>query len=313
MAVTGTPSNHYKYQRQRGEVRLKAQLHNVSLTFADATNKITLPSSAVTAGFEVGDRIVTNSANAGNQGPFTITAIGGGGNVELTVVLTSTGGPVAFTDGTENNLTIGTYLVKVLLMRSGFVFDKDTHATLSNTKGTTGSIATIAFVDGGAGNDSITDSGNGFLTAGFVVGNSITVDSTSNLNDGTYVILAVSAGTIEVATGSLTAESAAAAGATTITADDELATAAGYTQNTKLTGVITLDEDDTNDRSDGTFPTVTWTAAGGSIGPTPGAILYDDASGDNTILGYIDFDGEKTATDTTTFNIASGTLREMGA
>ena len=301
MPVTGTPSNHYKYQRQRGEVRLKAQLHNVSLTFADATNKITLPSSAVTAGFEVGDRIVTNSANAGNQGPFTITAIGGGGNVELTVALTSTGGAVAFTDGTENNLTIGTYMVKVLLMRSGFVFDKDTHATLLNLKAATGALN----LDTTTGTNTITRGSGSFVTDGFVVGNKVTL-ANSATQDGVYTLATVSA--LEVTTVEALATEAGS-GNETLTAEDELATGSGYTKDTKLTGVITLDEDDVNDRSDGTFPTVTWTAAGGSIGPTPGAILYDDASSDNTILGYIDFDGEKTATDTTTFNIASGTIR----
>ena len=64
---------------------------------------------------------------------------------------------------------------------------------------------TIAFVDGGGGNDSITDSDNGFVTAGFAVSDIIEVQG-SDLNDGEYTILSVVAGTIEVATGSLTAE-----------------------------------------------------------------------------------------------------------
>lgn len=67
---------------------------------------------------------------------------------------------------------------------------------------------TIAFVDGGGGNDSITDSGSGFLTAGFLHPhrNITVVGSTSN-ND-TFEMLSVVAGTIEVPTGSLTAETA---------------------------------------------------------------------------------------------------------
>lgn len=301
MAVTGTPSNHFKNQRQKGNIRLKAQLHNVSLTFTDATNLITLPSSAVTAGFEVGDKIVTNSANAGNRGPFTITGIGGGGNVELTVVLTSTGGAVTFTDGTEAGLTIGTYLVKVLLMRSGFVFNQDNHATLTNLKATTG-VFTPTFV---AATSKVTRGSGSFVTDGFVVGNKFTVTNTVS-NPGPFTIVSVSALEIVVNEAVI---GEVGSGDEVMTADDELATGNGYTQNTKLTGVITIDEDDTNNRSDGTFPTVTWTASVGSVGPTPGAILYDDASPDNTILGYIDFDGEQTATVGTTFNIAAGTIR----
>ena len=47
-----------------------------------------------------------------------------------------------------------------------------------------------------------------------------------------------------------------------------------------------------------------WTANGGSIGPTPGAIIFDDtvvASGatvpDDPIIGYINFGGEQTQAD----------------
>lgn len=61
----------------------------------------------------------------------------------------------------------------------------------------------IAFVDGGAGNDSITDTNSGL--AGFEVGDMITVEGSTS-NDGTYTILSVAAGTIEVPTASLTDE-----------------------------------------------------------------------------------------------------------
>jgi len=196
--------------------------------------------------------------------------------------------------------------IKVLLMRSGFVFNRDAHATRLNIKGVIGPVNTIAFVDGGGGNDSITDSGSGFLTAGLVAGNSFTISGSAS-NNVTLVALSVVAGTIEVATGSLTTEGAGAA--VTITADDELATGGGYTQDTKTTGATTVTEDDTNDRCDTTFPTVTWTAAGANIGPTPGAILYSDTSSDNTIIGYLDFGGEQTIVPPDSLNIGNGTLR----
>lgn len=57
---------------------------------------------------------------------------------------------------------------------------------------------TIAFNEVGATGDTITDSGNGFLNAGFAVGDYIYV-SGSTSNDGTYQIKTVVAGTITVA------------------------------------------------------------------------------------------------------------------
>ena len=81
-------------------------------------------------------------------------------------------------------------------------------------KHSVGVITTIAFADGGVGNDQITDSGNGL--AGFSVGDLITVVTTSGTNDGTYEILAVAAGAVDVATGTLTGELAAAAGASAL-------------------------------------------------------------------------------------------------
>jgi len=294
--------------RQKGEIRLKAQLHNVSLTFADATNKITLPSSAVTAGFEVGDKIGTNSANAGNQGPFTIITIGGAGNVDLTVDLTSTGGAVAFTDGTENNLTIGTYMVRCLLMRTGFVFNKDTHATLLNLKTNSTAISLTA----SNGPSKFTRAAGDFTTDGFVVGNYVTTNSAHAANQGPFLI-SVLTPTVMTVTDTLgvdvVLDVATEPETITITSNNELATGFGYTQDTKLTGVMTITEDDTLDVGDADFPTVTWTAAAGSIGPTPSAIIYDDSTSDNTIIGCYAFSAEETATDGTTFNLAAGKLR----
>ena len=63
---------------------------------------------------------------------------------------------------------------------------------------------TFAFVDSNP--DTITDSANGFLTAGYAAGMQISV-SGSTSNDGVYTISSVAAGTITlVATDSLTAE-----------------------------------------------------------------------------------------------------------
>jgi len=69
--------------------------------------------------------------------------------------------------------------------------------------------ADIAFVDGGAGVDSITCVAATFLINGFKAGDKFRVVGSAS-NDGEYTILTVIAGTITVATGGLTAEGAGA-------------------------------------------------------------------------------------------------------
>ena len=66
---------------------------------------------------------------------------------------------------------------------------------------------TIAFVDGGGSSDTITDSGSGFVTAGFESTDKIRVIGSAS-NDGDYQLTAAAAGTLTMATGTLTAETA---------------------------------------------------------------------------------------------------------
>lgn len=78
---------------------------------------------------------------------------------------------------------------------------------------------TIAFAENTQDADTITDSGNGFIIAGFQAGDQITVSSTSGLNDGTYTVGSVAAGTITLlARNDLTTETAGAAGTVKIVA-----------------------------------------------------------------------------------------------
>lgn len=77
----------------------------------------------------------------------------------------------------------------------------------------------IAFVEGG-GTDTITDTGNGFIRAGFQPGHKITV-SGSTTSDGDYTIVSVVAGTITLAGGSLPGNEAAG-DAVTISAQVQL-------------------------------------------------------------------------------------------
>lgn len=89
---------------------------------------------------------------------------------------------------------------------------------------------TIAFVEGNNDSDTITDSGNGFLIAGFQPGDTITVSSTSGVNDGTYVIATVVAGTITLASlNDLTTETAGAAGTVKIVASKTVPDGVGVT------------------------------------------------------------------------------------
>ena len=67
--------------------------------------------------------------------------------------------------------------------------------------------ATIAFVDGGGSSDTITDSGNGFSTAGFAATDKIRVIGSAS-NDGDYQLTNAAAGTLTMATALLTAETA---------------------------------------------------------------------------------------------------------
>src|SRR3989304_4970621 len=88
----------------------------------------------------------------------------------------------------------------------------------------------------------------------------------------------------------------------------ELATANGYTVNTKTLAGVAISEDDTNDRSAVTWSNVSWTASGGSIGPSNGAIIFDDTTVDDSVVGYIDFGAAQTATDGGNFNIINVAL-----
>jgi len=70
--------------------------------------------------------------------------------------------------------------IRAILMRQGFVFNKDDHATWLNLKGYLAE-ATLSV------NSSlqILHSGNGFLTAGFVPGNKITMSGWTNGGNNT--------------------------------------------------------------------------------------------------------------------------------
>lgn len=83
----------------------------------------------------------------------------------------------------------------------------------------------------------------------------------------------------------------------------QLATGNGYTQDNKALTNLSLTEDDANDKAKMTCDDVTWTASGGAIGPTGAAILYDDTTADDTIIGCIEFGAAITAIDGTSLKL----------
>lgn len=76
----------------------------------------------------------------------------------------------------------------------------------------------------------------------------------------------------------------------------QLATGNGYTGAITLAN-IAVSEDDTNDKGELTAEDVVITASGGIIGPTPGAIIYDDTMSDDSVAGYIDFNSNQSIAD----------------
>lgn len=90
---------------------------------------------------------------------------------------------------------------------------------------------------------------------------------------------------------------------------DQLGTGNGYTQNDKTLTGISVVEDDTNDKAAITWDNATWTATGGSIGPTGAYIIYDDTTADDTVVACVDFGTDYTIADGSSIqlqNIAVG-------
>ena len=128
----------------------------------------------------------------------------------------------------RGNIDYDTDVFKIMLMAEGFVWDRDTHATLANVTA------------------SELDEGNGYSAGGQVLAN---VDLSSI-------------------------------------------------------------EDDTNDRSEISWDDALWTPDGGNIGPSPGAIIIDDTTADDTVVGFLDFGADLIATPGGSgFRVVSPTIR----
>ena len=88
---------------------------------------------------------------------------------------------------------------------------------------------------------------------------------------------------------------------------EEIPTGYGYTARgiALLSGEFT--EDDVNDKGSMIWSyNPTWTASGGSIGPAGAAVIFDETSSDDTVVGVIDFDADYTATEGLSIQVMSG-------
>ena len=84
---------------------------------------------------------------------------------------------------------------------------------------------------------------------------------------------------------------------------DQLATGNGYTQNSKVLTGVSVVEDDLLDKCTTEWSNPTWAAVGGAIGPTGGAIIYNNRVADKSIAMWLDFGADYTTPDTQSFQI----------
>ena len=172
-------------------------------------------------------------------------------------------------------------VLKIILFGPEFVFDKDAHATLADTKKTAWQASTAY-----AQNDiiePITPNGHSFKC---IVAGTSGASEPSPWNTGD---------------GQTTTDNSVTW--TEEKTDVQLPTQYGYTQNTKTLDNKVLTEDDALDRGGMICDDVSWTAAGGEIGATRSAIVYDDTTSDDTVIGCIDFGTDYTSNDGETFPI----------
>lgn len=88
----------------------------------------------------------------------------------------------------------------------------------------------------------------------------------------------------------------------------ELSAGNGYLVKTKAASGISISRNDVLYKVTITWDNPSWTAAGGAIGPSPGAFLLDETATDDPLIMYVDFGSEGTEPDGGTFTIANPKL-----
>lgn len=89
----------------------------------------------------------------------------------------------------------------------------------------------------------------------------------------------------------------------------ELSAGNGYTAGGQTVTVSAVSEVDASDYASAVITDFTWTAASGDIGPTPGVLLYDDTTSDDTVIGFIAFGSDATITDGSDMTIDNAEIR----
>lgn len=90
---------------------------------------------------------------------------------------------------------------------------------------------------------------------------------------------------------------------------NELGTGNGYIAGGATLQGVVVTEDDVDDRAEIVWSNRSWTAGGGPIGPTSGAIIYDSSAAGSPIVGYIDFLGDYTQPDGGTVTVIAPEVR----
>ena len=91
---------------------------------------------------------------------------------------------------------------------------------------------------------------------------------------------------------------------------NQIAGNGGYVQNDKTLSGISISENDTDDRFDATWDDPSWTATDGTFPTTGAAIVYDDTTSDDTVMGCIDFGADHATADGGTLKIEDITYQD---
>ena len=179
----------------------------------------------------------------------------------------------------KKQIDLSADVLKLILMGPEFVFDKDAHATLADTKKTAWQASTAY-----AESDIIeptTPNGHSFKCT--------TAGTSGESEPGTW----------NTGNGETTTDNSVTW--TEEKTDVQLPTGYGYMQDNKTLDNKVLSEDDANDRARMTCDDPSWTADGGEIGPIGSSLIIDDTTSDDTVIGCIDYGTDYTIPNGSTF------------
>lgn len=196
MATTGVIAK--MYEAAYIKAKTIAAVNSNPDTYTDSGNGF------VVAGFADDDEItVSGFTTGGNNGSKTIATVAAG-------TITLVGGDTLTDESAGDEVIIykdapGTLRAGIAQWTVNQTASVEDVTSYDDMVSATITADTIAFVDGGGSDDTITDSGNGFVSAGFVANKPILI-SGSTSNNYSATPSAVEAGVLTVPTGTVTAE-----------------------------------------------------------------------------------------------------------